>query len=92
MRHGSGACQAEAILVKRRAVIMVVAQDREQYSGVHTRHRIGTYRTKGDLGKKNCYIVVARGRDNWMRVTWKWCVLDTERDDLVYICNRTDIY
>jgi hypothetical protein len=49
---------------------------------------------KGDLGKNNCYIVVARGRNNWTRATRKWCVSDTERDsDLVYIiCNRTDIY
>jgi hypothetical protein len=47
---------------------------------------------KGDLVKKNCYIVVAQGRDNWTRATRKWCVSDTERDsDLVYISNRTDI-
>jgi hypothetical protein len=42
--------------------------------------------------KKNCYIVVARGHDNWTRAAREWCVSDKERDsDLVYICNRTDI-
>jgi hypothetical protein len=71
-----------------------VAPDRKQYSGVHTRHGIGACRTQAILVKRRAVImVVTQGRDNWTRATRKWCVLDTERDsDLVYICNRTDIY